>query len=109
MAEVADARKTLETEADAQREEIRKNWGNGDLESILRIAVDWAGKRTASKITMDRKLVKLFTDISITDMQKYSLLGGPNSAACKAANSPAPYHVMGVLKGPARPVQCLGL
>jgi hypothetical protein len=84
LAEIADARNALQKEADTFRKEIAQNNGGTDTGSSDGIA-NWVAQRVASENTLDRKVVKLFTDISITDIKKDGILGGPNSEARKAA------------------------
>ena len=86
QASMSDAERQYAVEAKAQRNALRTACGNGEIEKALRIAGAFAQKRWNSMRTENTpwdKAIKFATDISVRDMERYGLLGGPNSDARK--------------------------
>lgn len=73
-------------ELSSKRKELGDACGTGEGERILRVVISGIDNRIKSmdsEKTFDAKVLKFSTGISLADINKYGLLGGPNSEARK--------------------------
>lgn len=88
LVELDNERALSEVELSKQRDELKDACGNGEGERILRViisGIDQRIKSMDSESSIDAKALKFTTGISLADINKYGLLGGPNSEARKVA------------------------